>query len=131
MECTEIPNLKMKASRVGLGTWAMGGWLWGGTDEKNSIKTIRHALDLGVNLIDTAPAYGFGFSEEIVGKAIKQHGKRDRIIISTKVGLSWKGESIFRDARKKVILEEVEASLERLQMDYHLGRKTRPFMGGI
>lgn len=119
MEFTHIPSLKQSISRVGLGTWAIGGWMWGGTDEQESIATIHHALDLGINLIDTAPVYGFGVSEEIVGKALKQYGKRSQIVLATKVGLSWKGpQEVYRDSRKETIAKEIDASLRRLQTDY-------------
>jgi aryl-alcohol dehydrogenase-like predicted oxidoreductase len=104
-------------SRVGLGTWAIGGWMWGGTDERESIRTIHAALDLGINLIDTAPVYGFGRSEEIVGKALAQDGRRNRAVIATKVGLSWTNERPFRDSRPQRIIEEVVASLRRLRTD--------------
>ena len=70
MEFSRIGNTGIEISRIGLGTWAIGGWMWGGTDEKESIHTIRSAFDRGINLIDTAPVYGFGRSEEIVGKAL-------------------------------------------------------------
>lgn len=118
MEFTNIPSLKQKVSRIGLGTWAIGGSLWGGTDEKKSIETIRAAIDKGINLIDTAPAYGKGKSEEIVGKALREHGNRDQIIVSTKCGLNQEGEGVFRDTRRDSILKEVEDSLRRLQIDY-------------
>ena len=62
----EFVNLPLRASRIALGTWAIGGWMWGGTDEDKAIRTIHAALDRGINLIDTAPVYGFGRSEEIV-----------------------------------------------------------------
>ena len=65
-------------SRIALGTWAIGGWMWGGTDEAQSIRTIQSALDRGITLIDTAPVYGFGHSEEIVGKALAEGGRRAR-----------------------------------------------------
>jgi aryl-alcohol dehydrogenase-like predicted oxidoreductase len=77
----------LRASRIGLGTWAIGGAMWGGTDEAESIATIRSAVDRGVTLIDTAPVYGFGRSEEIVGRALAEVGLRDRVRIATKVGL--------------------------------------------
>lgn len=118
MEFTNIPNIKKKASRIGLGTWSIGGWMWGGTDEKESIATIHQALYSGINLIDTAPVYGFGKSEEIVGKALKQYGKRDQIIIATKVGLNWDDHQPYRDSTKKRILKELDDSLKRLQVDY-------------
>ena len=70
MEQIEIGKSGLKASRIALGTWAIGGWMWGGTDEAQSIATIRSAVERGVTLIDTAPAYGFGRSEEIIGKAL-------------------------------------------------------------
>ena len=66
-EFVAIPEAQLKISRVALGTWAMGGWMWGGTDQRESIATIHSALHQGINLIDTAPGYGFGVSEEIVG----------------------------------------------------------------
>src|SRR5882757_11432347 len=78
-----------KLSRIALGTWAIGGWMWGGTDETAAIGVIHEAVDRGVTLIDTAPAYGFGRSEEIVGTALSQ-GFRQRAIIATKVGLEWR-----------------------------------------
>ena len=119
MEYTMIPHLESKVSRVGLGTWAIGGSLWGGTDEKEAIKAIHTALDKEVNFIDTAPGYGKGESERIVGKALKAYGKRDQIIIGTKVGLNQEFENkVFRDSRKKSILKEIEDSLQRLQVDY-------------
>ena len=119
MEYGHIPGIDQRVSRVGLGTWAIGGWLWGGTDLKESIAAIHRALDLGINLIDTAPVYGFGRSEEIVGKALKQYGKRDQIIVATKLGLSWKSEQdVFRDSRRATILKEIEASLRRLKVDH-------------
>src|SRR5882724_13309640 len=89
LERATIPNVALNVSRVALGTWAIGGWMWGGTDEAQSIATIQAALDRGINIIDTAPAYGFGRSEEIVGKAVTEYGHRDTVIIATKVGLEW------------------------------------------
>jgi aryl-alcohol dehydrogenase-like predicted oxidoreductase len=103
--------------RIGLGTWAIGGWMWGGGDEAESIRTIHAALDHGVTLIDTAPVYGFGRAEEIIGKALAQDGKRNRAVIATKVGLAWKDGHPFRDGRPQRIVEEAEASLRRLGAD--------------
>jgi aryl-alcohol dehydrogenase-like predicted oxidoreductase len=118
MEFTEIGNLKQKVSRIGLGTWAIGGWMWGGTEEGDSLRALHVALDQGINLIDTAPVYGFGRSEEIVGKALKQHGQRDQVVIATKVGLNWKDGKVFRDCRKERLIQEIDDSLRRLQTDY-------------
>jgi methylglyoxal reductase len=86
MKSREIGKSGIYPSVIGLGTWAVGGgtW-WGETDDSLSIKAIQEAIDQGINLIDTAPGYGFGHSEEIVGKAIK--GKREKVILSTKCGL--------------------------------------------
>jgi aryl-alcohol dehydrogenase-like predicted oxidoreductase len=117
MEFVDIPGTALRVSRVALGTWAIGGWMWGGSDETDAIRTIHAALDRGINLIDTAPVYGFGRSEEIVGKALAAGGRRKRALIATKVGLDWKGSRPFRDARKERIVREVEDSLRRLQTD--------------
>src|SRR5437660_12365425 len=94
IEFAEIPGTSLKVSRVALGTWAIGGWMWGGTDEAESVATIRAAVEHGINVIDTAPAYGFGRSEEIVGKALAEGGLRSRVLIATKVGLGWKDGNV-------------------------------------
>jgi methylglyoxal reductase len=114
------------ASSVGLGTWAIGGWMWGGTDEAAAIGAIRASLDAGVSLIDTAPAYGMGRSEEIVGAAIA--GRRDEVSLVTKCGLVWhtdKGRHFFDQSGKPVhrhlgresIRHEIDESLKRLRTD--------------
>src|SRR6202049_4590185 len=118
MELAEIPGTSLKASRVAIGTWAIGGWMWGGTDEAQSVSTIRAALDHGINLIDTAPVYGFGRSEEIVGKAIAEGSLRSRVLIATKAGLEWDGGRVSRNASRARILQEIEDSLRRLRTDY-------------
>ena len=123
----EIGRSGVKASAVGLGTWAIGGWMWGGTDEAQSIAAIQASLDAGVTLIDTAPAYGLGRSEEIVGKAIA--GRRDKAVIATKCGLVWHtqkgkhffdqdGKPVHRHLGRDAIFHEVEESLRRLGTDY-------------
>jgi aryl-alcohol dehydrogenase-like predicted oxidoreductase len=118
MEFVTILGTNLKASRIGLGTWAMGGWMWGGTDEEESVRTIRAALDKGINLIDTAPVYGFGRSEEIVGRAITESGKRDQVILATKVGLEWRDGGVFRNSSRERILSEIDDSLRRLRTSY-------------
>lgn len=118
MESIQINPLKLSASRICLGTWAIGGWLWGGSDEQQSIKTIHTAFDYGINMIDTAPVYGFGQAEEIVGKAIEQYGNRDKIIIATKAGLEWQAGKVFRNSSAERIATEIEDSLKRLRTDY-------------
>lgn len=118
MEYVRVQGTEINASRVGLGTWAIGGWMWGGTDEQQSINTIHAALDRGITLIDTAPVYGFGRSEEIVGKALAQYGQRDRIVLATKVAMDWKDGNVFRNATPDRIFQEIDDSLQRLQTDY-------------
>ena len=123
----EIGRSGVKASAVGLGTWAIGGWMWGGTDEAQSIAAIQASLDAGVTLIDTAPAYGLGRSEEIVGKALA--GRRDKAVVATKCGLVWHtrkgthffdqdGKPVHRYLGRDAIIHEVEESLRRLGTDY-------------
>lgn len=136
MKMRPLGTSGIPASVVGLGTFAIGGWFWGGTDEKKSIQAIQASLDEGVNLIDTAPIYGFGTAEKIVGKALK--GRRDKAVIATKVGLRWdtdKGQfdgyaddkspskapakyKIHRYLGPDGIRWEVEQSLKRLGTDY-------------
>jgi aryl-alcohol dehydrogenase-like predicted oxidoreductase len=118
MDYSTIVGPPLTVSRVAIGTWAIGGWMWGGTDETESISTIRAALDHGINAIDTAPVYGFGRSEEIVGKAIAEGRLRDKVLIATKVGLEWKDGSVFRNASRGRIMHEIEDSLRRLRTDY-------------
>jgi aryl-alcohol dehydrogenase-like predicted oxidoreductase len=116
MEHIELGKSGLVTSRIGLGTWAMGGWMWGGTDEAQSIATIRSAIDRGVTLIDTAPVYGSGRSEEIVGKAL-EGSLRHKVTIATKVGLAWKDGAVYRDSRPARIRQEIEDSLRRLRTD--------------
>ena len=123
------------ASVIALGAWAIGGWMWGGTTTKESIRTVHTAIDLGMNLIDTAPVYGFGISENIVGEAIRD--RRDQVVLATKCGMvcnttggvrkfrsnaSGPDENGHLDVRIYLhpdsIREEIEASLRRLQTDY-------------
>ena len=118
MEFTPISGTEFTASRIALGTWAVGGTMWGGSEEQESIRTIHAALDCGINLIDTAPVYGFGRSEEIVGKALAQNGRREKVILATKVGIEWRNGSLVRNTSRERILREVEDSLRRLQTSY-------------
>jgi len=118
MELTSIPGTSLKVSPVAIGTWAIGGWMWGGTDEAESIATIRAAFEHGINIVDTAPVYGFGRSEEIVGKAIAEARLRSDMLIATKAGLQWDGGKVSRNASRARILREVEDSLRRLRTDY-------------
>ncbi|MBN2508561.1 MAG: aldo/keto reductase [Verrucomicrobia bacterium] len=119
----------VSASVLGLGAWVLGGGaVWGkDTDDRESVKTIQAALDEGMNLIDTAPAYGWGRSERVVGEAIR--GRRDKAVVATKCGLWWAddrgsffteldGKRLYRSLRPDTIEIEVENSLRRLRTDY-------------
>src|SRR6267143_6084434 len=118
MEQKLIEGTGLVSSRIELGTWSISGWMWGGSDEGEAIKTIRTALDRGITLIDTAPAYGFGRSEELVGQAIAEHGGRERVLIATKAGLGWRAGAVYRDASAERIRTEIEDSLRRLGTSY-------------
>jgi aryl-alcohol dehydrogenase-like predicted oxidoreductase len=121
MEHVQIPGTELHASRVALGTWAIGGWLWGGTEGNEPIRTIHAALDTGINVIDTAPVYGFGLAEELVGEALAERGGRDRVILATKAGLEWfeagGQQRVQRNAGRDRLRREVEDSLRRLRTD--------------
>jgi len=116
MEFADIPGTGLKVSRITLGTWAIGGWMWDGTDEAESIATIKAALAHGITVVDTAPVYGFGRSEEIVGKALAD-GLRDNVLIATKVVLEWHDGKITRNGSRDRIMREVADSLKRLRTD--------------
>jgi aryl-alcohol dehydrogenase-like predicted oxidoreductase len=124
----------IEASVVTLGTWVMGGWMWGGADETEAVRAIHAAIDHGINALDTAPIYGFGRSEEVVGRALK--GRRDKVVIATKCGMvcnTRQGELKFRSTAlgpspnghievyihngPESIRREVEGSLARLGTD--------------
>ncbi|MDH7459987.1 aldo/keto reductase [Chitinophagaceae bacterium 26-R-25] len=133
MEYRKLGDSEVKVSAITFGAWAIGGWMWGGADRKDAIDAIRASFDHGVTSIDTAPAYGQGLSEELVGEA-KQGIPRDKIQIFTKFGLRWdtkKGEyffsskdnsgndiDIYRFASKESVIKECEDSLRRLRTDY-------------
>jgi aryl-alcohol dehydrogenase-like predicted oxidoreductase len=121
METRKLGYSDLNLTPVGLGTWAIGGgdnpYGWGPQDDEDSIAAIQHALDLGVNWIDTAAGYGHGHSEEVIGKAIA--GRRDEVIIATKCGILWKedGSDIYGCMEPASIKREVEDSLRRLNVD--------------
>jgi aryl-alcohol dehydrogenase-like predicted oxidoreductase len=106
-------------SRIGFGAWAVGGggWWggWGAQDDDDSVAAIHRALELGVNWIDTAPVYGKGHSEQIVGRALR--GLAERPFVFTKCGLPWKGDDVVVDIRPETIRGEIEDSLRRLEVD--------------
>lgn len=133
MEYRILGNTELRLSVVTFGSWAAGGMMWGGTEQNDSVNAIRAAYDLGVTTIDTAPVYGMGFSEKLVGEAIKSI-PRDKVQLLTKFGLSWdtsigefffdsvsnegKPVKIYRNARKETIIKECETSLKLLGTDY-------------
>ena len=127
MEYRPLGASGIEASVVALGAWAIGGWMWGGTDERQSVEAVQASLDAGINFIDTAPAYGLGLSETIVGKAVA--GRRDKVVIATKCGIVWhtdkgtpfiaqNGKTMHRYLGPESIRHEVEQSLKRLNTDY-------------
>ena len=118
IELAEISGTSLKVSPVAIGTWAIGGWMWGGTDDAESISTIRAALEQGINVIDTAPVYGFGRSEEIVWRAIAEGNLRSRVLIASKTGLQWEQGRVSRNASRARVLREIEDSLRRLRTDH-------------
>jgi len=118
VEVTTLGRGTIEVSRVCLGTWAIGGWMWGGTDVNQAVKTIRTAIDKGITFIDTAPVYGFGKSEKVVGEALKGYVNRSDIVLATKVGLDWKDGKVFRNSTPERIHNEIDDSLRRLQTDY-------------
>lgn len=132
MKTRKLGKSDIEVSPVILGTWALGGWLWGGTEKNKAEQAINASIDTGINCIDTAPVYGFGLSEELVGHSIR--GKRSKVLIATKCGLVWddrKGSTTFfeskdnhgkpikvnRCLRKESIFRECDDSLRRLGID--------------
>jgi aryl-alcohol dehydrogenase-like predicted oxidoreductase len=132
MRYVNLGNTGIKISNISFGAWAIGGWMWGGSDDYKAVKAMEKSFDLGMTTIDTAPAYGFGKSEELVGKVIK--GRRNKFQVLTKYGLRWDTElgvfffdsedengrkvKMHRYAKKESIINECEHSLKRLNTDY-------------
>jgi len=132
MQLRQLGTSDLEVTPIILGTWAIGGWWWGGSDDDRAIEAINAALDAGINCIDTAPMYGFGHSEEVVGQAIR--GRRDEVVLATKCGLRWdlaEGErffddstpergdfTVYRNLKRDSIRWECEQSLERLGVDH-------------
>src|SRR5437879_13462255 len=117
MQFAGIPGTSLEVSCIALGTWAIGGWMWGGSEEKESIDTIRAALDQGITVVDTAPVYGFGRSEEIVGKALAASGLRARALIATTARLEGRDGRGVRSASRARIMRELADSLAPLRAD--------------
>ena len=120
MEKRQLGRSGIEVSPIGVGCWAMGGQDWGGgTDDAESIRAIHTALDMGVNLFDTANVYGMGHSERVLGKALA--GRRDTVVIATKFAYTWDEETMTHtgpDVSPEGIRASCEGSLKRLQTDY-------------
>src|SRR5262245_45919500 len=130
MELKQLGTSSVKVTPIAFGAWAIGGWMWGGAEEQAAIKAIRASLDAGVTTIDTAPIYGFGKSEELVGQAL-EGVRRDTYQILTKYGMNWrtnKGEyffdsfdnsgnpvKVYKYSNKASVIGECEDSLRRLK----------------
>ena len=133
MEYQKLGSSDVSVSRITFGSWAAGGWMWGGTEQNDAVGAIHASYELGVTSIDTAPVYGMGFSEEIVGEAIKTL-PRDKVQILTKFGMRWdlkQGDfamktkdnnghdlDVYKYAGRDSIIKECEDSLRRLGTDY-------------
>lgn len=115
MERTKIADVEV--SRIGLGTWAIGGSEWGAVTEQDAVRTILSAVEQGINLIDTAPIYGRGRAEELLGRAIREHGRRDDFYVATKCGLNWTGGGVVSDSRPVRLRAELDDSLRRLGVE--------------
>src|SRR5690606_28706860 len=133
MKYTKLADSDLEVSEIAFGAWAAGGWMWGSTDRNEAVKAIQTAYSEGVTTIDTAPIYGQGASEEIVGEAVKSF-PRDKVQILTKFGMRWdlaKGDfamqskdnsgkdiEVYKYAGKESVIYECEQSLKRLKTDY-------------
>ncbi len=115
MQYRTLGTSNLSVSVVGLGTWAMGNDFWGRVDDDQSVRAIQEAIDNGINLIDTAPAYGAGHAEKVVGKAI--HGRRDEVVVATKVGIIRTEDDFIRNLKPESMEREIDDSLRRLGVD--------------
>lgn len=135
MDTIRLPNTDITISRLGLGTWAIGSDFYGEVSESDAIATIHAALDSGVTLIDTAPVYGSGRAEEIVGRAIKD--RRDEYVVATKCGNKRTATGFERIFSPEFLREEIEGQLKRLGTDtidlyfIHWPDATRPLEPGM
>ncbi len=119
LEYISTPLFPEKLSRIALGTWAIGGALWGGTDEAESVATIQAAFEAGINVLDTAPAYGQGEAEMLVARALRASKKRNQTIIATKGGIEFRPDgSAVRNLTEAFIKEDLHNSLKRLETDH-------------
>ena len=119
MENRKIKGVNAVIAPVALGTWAFGGdsW-WGKQDDKDSMEVLSAAIESGINLIDTAPMYGRGRSERTIGAFLRKNKLREKVVLATKLGLSWQGSRVFHDLSRKRMLAEIDESRQRLDTDY-------------
>ena len=133
MKLRKLGNSEVMVTPMAFGAWAIGGWMWGGADDSDALEAIRAAYDAGITTIDTAPIYGFGKSEELVGKAMEGI-PRDKYQLLTKFGMNWQSEEgeyyfdtkneagkpikIYKWSTGKKVIQECEESLRRLKTDY-------------
>jgi len=117
MKKNTLPGADISISQIMLGTWVFGGDMWSGAKKEESLAAIKAGIEGGINTIDTAPIYGRGQSEEIIGQAVKSYDRSD-IILATKCGLTWNNNRIQNDLSPQSIFQEVENSLKRLDTDY-------------
>jgi aryl-alcohol dehydrogenase-like predicted oxidoreductase len=133
MEFKHLGNSNIKITPIAFGAWAIGGWMWGGAEANAALRAVRASFDAGITTIDTAPVYGFGHSEELVGRAMEGIA-RDRYQILTKYGMNWqtaegdyyfdtkdnngKDLRVYKFSGAKAVIAECEASLRRLKTDY-------------
>ena len=131
MKLRKLGRSELLVPPVVFGAWAIGGWNWGGSDDDEAVRAIQAGIDAGITAIDTAPVYGFGHSEQVVGRALA--GRREQVVLMTKVGLRWDDtrgtqyfetvdqngvkREIFKNSRPWSVIEEVEHSLKRLKTD--------------
>lgn len=119
MDYRKINNINIPIFPLALGTWAFGGdnW-WGPQADHNSVETMDEAFKGGVTMIDTAPVYGRGRSEMVIGSFLRKNNLRGKVALATKLGLSWQGGKIFHNLKRKRMFEELDQSRRRLQTDY-------------
>src|SRR5512143_2530841 len=117
MEYVQLRGLPRPVSRIGLGTWSIAVTNWAAADAAEAVRTIHAALDHGVNLVDTAPVYGLGRAEEIVGRALAAWRGAERPMVATKLGLDWRGGSARRDSSPERVRSGLLESLRRLRLE--------------
>jgi aryl-alcohol dehydrogenase-like predicted oxidoreductase len=117
MRRVRLGQTNLEVSRIAFGTWAFGGD-WGAADLQDAKDSIHRALELDINLFDTAQGYGFGAAEQVLGEALREWARREDVVIATKGGLRMEGDRLLRDASRRWLREGVESSLRSLGTDY-------------